>query len=53
MVAAKEGGNVLDVLREHGVTNIVEYPSYEKIVEAARDGKVRCLPSIGLRRFIT
>ena len=41
MVAAKAGGNVLDVLRKHGVTNIVEYPSYEKIIEAARDGKVK------------
>lgn len=41
MVAAKSGGNVLDVLRKYGVTNIVEYPSYEKIIEAARDGKVK------------
>lgn len=41
MVAAKAGGNVIDVLKQHGVTGIVEYPSYEKIVEAARDGKVK------------
>lgn len=41
VVAAKAGGNVLNVLREHGVTSIVEYPSYEKIVEAARDGKIK------------
>jgi len=41
VVAAKAGGNVLDVLRQHGVTDIVEYPSYEKIIEAARDGKVK------------
>ena len=41
MVAAKAGGNVLDVLRKHGVTDIVEYPSYEKIIQAARDGKVK------------
>ncbi len=41
MVAAKAGGNVLDILRKHGITNIVEYPSYEKIIEAARDGKVK------------
>jgi len=41
MVAAKAGGNVLDVLRRHGITDIVEYPSYEKIVEAARDGRVK------------
>ncbi|MBV5329702.1 MAG: transporter substrate-binding domain-containing protein, partial [Chlorobium sp.] len=41
MVAAKAGGNVLDVLRKAGVNDIVEYPSYEKIIEAARDGKVK------------
>jgi PAS domain S-box-containing protein len=41
MVAAKAGGNVLDVLRKLGISNIVEYPSYEKIIEAARDGKVK------------
>ncbi|MBK5276198.1 MAG: transporter substrate-binding domain-containing protein [Desulfuromonadales bacterium] len=41
LVAAKAGGNVIDVLRKHGVTNIVEYSSYEKIIEAARDGKVK------------
>ena len=41
LVAAKSGGNVLDVLRKYGVTNIVEYPSYVKIIEAARDGKVK------------
>ncbi len=40
-VAAKSGGNVLDILRKSGVTTIVEYPSYEKIIEAARDGKVK------------
>ena len=41
MVAAKAGGNVIEVLKREGVTNIVEYPSYEKIVEAARDGQVK------------
>jgi len=41
LVAAKAGGNVLGVLRRHGVTNIVEYPSFEKIIEAARDGKIK------------
>ena len=41
MVAAKSGGNVLEILKKSGVTNVVEYPSYEKIIEAARDGKVK------------
>ncbi|OGU06388.1 MAG: hypothetical protein A2X82_00805 [Geobacteraceae bacterium GWC2_55_20] len=41
MVAAKAGGNVIDVLKKYGVNNIVEYPSYEKIIEAARDGQVK------------
>lgn len=41
MVAAKAGGNVIDVLKKNGVHNIVEYPSYEKIIEAARDGRVK------------
>jgi two-component system, cell cycle sensor histidine kinase and response regulator CckA len=41
VVAAKEGDNVLDILRKHGVTSIVAYPSYQKIIEAARDGKVK------------
>ncbi|MBI5657342.1 MAG: PAS domain S-box protein [Geobacter sp.] len=40
-VAAKAGGNVLSILRKNGITNIVEYPSYEKIIEAARAGKVK------------
>jgi len=41
MVAAKAGGNVIDVLKKSGVSNIVAYPSYEKIIEAARDGRVK------------
>lgn len=41
LVGAKAGDNVLDALRKKGVTNIAEYPSYEKIVEAARDGRVK------------
>jgi hypothetical protein len=41
MVAAKACGNVLDAPKKHGVTNIVEYPSYEKIIEAARNGQVK------------
>jgi PAS domain S-box-containing protein len=41
VVAAKAGGNVLNVLRKNGVTSIAEFPSYESIIEAARDGKVK------------
>jgi len=41
LVAAKAGDAVIDLLKTHGVTNIVEYPSYEKLIEAVRDGKVK------------
>ena len=41
VVAVKQGGAVIDFLTRQGASNIVEYPSYEKIVEAARDGKVK------------
>ena len=41
MVAAKAGGNVLDVLKKNGVSNIVEFPSYEKIIAAAGDGLIK------------
>ena len=41
VVAAKAGDNAIDVLKKHGVTNIIEFPSYEKLIEAARDGKVK------------
>lgn len=41
VVAAKAGDSVLDILRKNGVTSIAEYPSYEKIIEDARDGKIR------------
>ncbi len=41
LVAVKAGDNSIDILKKHGVTNITEYPSYEKLIEAARDGKVK------------
>jgi PAS domain S-box-containing protein len=41
LVAAKAGDNAIDVLKKNGVTNIIEFPSYEKLIEAARDGKVK------------
>ncbi len=41
LVAAKTGDNSIDILKKHGVTTIAEYPSYEKLIEAARDGKAK------------
>jgi PAS domain S-box-containing protein len=41
LVGAKAGDNSIDVLKKHGVTNIALYPSYETLIEAARDGKVK------------
>ena len=41
LVAVKAGDSAIDVLKKHGVTNIAEYPSYEKLIEAARDGKAK------------
>lgn len=39
-VAVKEGGAIVGVLKQHGIDTLVTYPSYEEIIEAARDGKV-------------
>jgi PAS domain S-box-containing protein len=41
MVAAKAGDSIIEVLKKHGIGNIVEYPSYEKIIKAAEDGEVK------------
>jgi PAS domain S-box-containing protein len=41
LVAAKAGDAAIDFLKNNEVTNIVEYPSYEKLIEAARDGKAK------------
>jgi len=41
LVAVKAGDSAIDILKKHGVTNIAEYPSYEKLIEAARDGKAK------------
>jgi PAS domain S-box-containing protein len=41
LVGAKAGDNSIDVLMKHGVTHIAQYPSYEKLIAAARDGKVK------------
>lgn len=39
-VAAKSGDNAIDVLQEHGITSIVEYPSYEAIIRAAYNKEI-------------
>lgn len=40
-VAVKAGDNCIPVLEESGVNEVVEYPSYDLIVDDAKDGKVR------------
>ncbi|MDR3600535.1 MAG: transporter substrate-binding domain-containing protein [Desulfosporosinus sp.] len=39
-VAVKKGDNCINVLKEHGITNIVEYDTAEAVVKAAKDHKV-------------
>ncbi len=39
-VAAKKGDAAFDLLRRHGVDNLMLFTSYEEIIEAARDRKV-------------
>ena len=39
-VAAKSGGATTQMLREAGISPLMEYPSYESIVQAAASGKV-------------
>ncbi|PKN13369.1 MAG: hypothetical protein CVU69_01445 [Deltaproteobacteria bacterium HGW-Deltaproteobacteria-4] len=39
-VAAKSGGATTQMLREAGISPVMEYPSYESIVQAAASGKV-------------
>ncbi len=41
LVAVKAGDAVIDHLKGYGITNIVTYPSYEQIAEAAKEGKVK------------
>lgn len=38
-VAAKKGDNSINVLKEHGITNIEEYDTAEAVVQAAKDHK--------------
>lgn len=39
-VAAKKGDNAIRVLKEKGITDIVEYPSAENLITAAKDQKL-------------
>lgn len=39
-IAAKKGDNCINVLKEHGITDIVEYDTAEDVVQAAKDHKV-------------
>lgn len=41
LVAAKEGDAAIDFLQRQGVTSIQTYPSYEKLIQAAKEGKVK------------
>lgn len=40
-VGAKSGDNVIQILKEAGVETIVEFPGYEKLVEAAKNGTIK------------
>ncbi len=39
-VAAKEGDAAVDILRDHGVTNLILFNGYEEIIQAAKEHKV-------------
>ncbi|MHB8834433.1 MAG: ATP-binding protein [Candidatus Methylomirabilia bacterium] len=41
VVAAKSGDNVIDVLRQKGVNNFLEFANYESIILAAKQGQVK------------
>lgn len=41
VVGAKRGGNVIEVLKAQGITNILLFENYEDIVAAARDGRIK------------
>lgn len=40
-VGAKAGDNVINILHAAGVNTIVEYPSYEQLIKAAAEGKIK------------
>ena len=39
-VAVKSGDNAINYLRKHGINQLVEYPSYEAIIQAAQQREV-------------
>ena len=39
-VGVKSGDNAINVLLAHGVTNLIQFDSYEEIITAARDHKI-------------
>jgi len=41
IVAAKAGDNCISILQRNGVTEILEYSSYEAIINAAKAGEIR------------
>jgi phosphoserine phosphatase RsbU/P len=40
VVAVMSGDSVIDVLKRHGVTHLLEFDSYQSIINAAQQGKV-------------
>ena len=40
-VAVKAEDNIIQVLRQNGISDIAEYPSYEAIIDAAKEGETR------------
>jgi len=40
LVAVKAGDSCIPILRDAGVTEIIEYPSYEAIIDAAKSGEI-------------
>jgi diguanylate cyclase (GGDEF)-like protein len=40
-VAVKKGDNGINILKEKGITNLEQFDSYEDIIQAAKDNKIR------------
>lgn len=49
---AVKGDNAINVLRQHGHENLMEFDSYEEIVKQAKANKVTVLLLMSLRPFI-
>jgi signal transduction histidine kinase/CheY-like chemotaxis protein/ABC-type amino acid transport substrate-binding protein len=41
IVGAKRGDNSIDILKANGITNIILFDSYQAVIEAARDGRIK------------